>query len=556
MAEGLHNMMDYEAEYRQFRWEVPEMYNFAVDVIDRWAEDRTKLAIILVDDGGNEENYTFWDMKMRSNKLANILKNSGLKKGDAVVILLPRVLEWWESILGVMKVGALSAPGTTQLTPRDIKYRVNSANAKAIITDMVNADKVDEIAAECPSLQIKIVTGGHNRPGWLNYRAEMQKADRYFEAERTKSSDGAMIYFTSGTTGYPKMVLHSQASYPYAHKVTGKYWLDLKPTDLHCNLSDTGWGKAAWSSIFGPWHMGAALLIHKAVGKFNPERTLELLSEYGATTLCAAPTAYRLFVQMDLGKYDLSHLRHCVGAGEPLNPEVIEVWTKSTGLQIRDGYGQTETVLAIASFPCLKVKPGSMGRPAPGFKIEVIDEDGNILPDNKEGDIAIRVEEEYPAGLFMEYMGDPEGTKARFFKGWYLTGDRAYRDEDGYFWFVGRADDVILSSGYRIGPFEVESALVEHPAVVEAAVVASPDEVRGEIVKAFVILSPKLTPSDELVNELQTYVKTVTAPYKYPREIEFVKELPKTISGKIRRIDLREMERKRKLGNPGNTEVS
>jgi acyl-coenzyme A synthetase/AMP-(fatty) acid ligase len=548
VIDRVHNMTDYEREYQEFKWATPEKFNFAVDVLDRWAADRTKLALILVDDEGNEENYTFWDLKMRSNKLANVLKDAGLQKGDVVTVLLPRVVEWWEAMLGIMKIGAIAAPGTTQLTARDIKYRVLSSGAKAIITDMTNADKVDDIAAECPELQAKLVIGGVNRPGWINYRTVLQTADRYYEAESTKSSDGALIYFTSGTTGYPKMVLHSQASYPYAHLVTGKYWLDLKPTDLHCNLSDTGWGKAAWSSLFGPWHMGAALLIHKAVGKFNPERTLELLSEYGATTLCAPPTAYRLFVHTDLAKYDLSHLRHCVGAGEPLNPEVIETWQKATGLKIHDGYGQTETVLTIATFPCLANKPGSMGRPTPGFRVAVIDEVGRELPANQEGDIALWVQDEYPAGLFVEYVGDPEGTKARFKNGWYLTGDRAYRDEDGYFWFVGRSDDVILSSGYRIGPFEVESALVEHPAVIEAAVVASPDPVRGEIVKAFVILSPKYAPSPDLVAELQTYVKTVTAPYKYPREIEFVKELPKTISGKIRRIDLREMERRRKLG--------
>ena len=339
---------------------------------------------------------------MHSNKFANVLKDAGIGKGDNVIVLLPRMFEWWESILGIMKVGALSAPGTTQLTPRDIKYRVTAAGAKAIITDAANADKVDAIAAECPDLKVKLVIGG-SRPGWIDYQAEMKQASRYFQAEQLKSTDGAMIYFTSGTTGYPKMVLHSQASYPYAHKVTGTYWLDLKPTDLHCNLSDTGWGKAAWSSLFGPWHTGAALLIHKAVGKFNPERTLEILSEYGATTLCAAPTAYRLFVQLDLKKYDLSQLRHCVGAGEPLNPEVIDTWQEGTGLQIHDGYGQTESVLLVATFPCLKVKLGSMGKPTPGFKVEVIDDAGNVLPDNQEGDIAVRVGEDYPAGLFVEY---------------------------------------------------------------------------------------------------------------------------------------------------------
>jgi len=540
------NMTNYEQEYQNFEWNVPEKYNFAEEVIDYWATDRTKLALLLVDDYENEEKYTFWEMKTFSNQCANFLQDAGLKKGDVVLVLLPRIVEWWISLLGIMKIGAISAPGTTQLTARDLKYRINLSQAKAVIVDADNAEKVESIISECPTLQIKVLVDG-KRPDWIDYYEKMKSASRYFSPAILKSTDGALIYFTSGTTGYPKMVFHSQASYPYALKVVGKYWLDLKPTDIHCNLSDTGWGKAAWSSFFGPWHMGAAILVHKTVGKFNPERTLEIISKCGATTLCAAPTAYRLFVQLDLKKYDLSELRHCVGAGEPLNPEVISIWHVATGRYIHDGYGQTETVLTVATFPCLDIKPGSMGRPTPGFQVNVIDEAGNILENHQEGDLAIRVAEQMPAGIFVEYLNDQAGTQDRFQNGWYLTGDRAYRDLDGYFWFVGRSDDVILSSGYRIGPFEVESALLEHNAVVEAAVVASPDEVRGEIVKAFVILGSKYVPSETLVKELQEYVKKVTAPYKYPREIEFVTELPKTISGKIRRVELRERERQYKL---------
>ncbi len=544
------NMLNYEKEYQNFEWNVPENYNFAKDVIDAWAADRTKLALFLVDDHGNEEKYTFWELKMHSNSCANLLQEVGLKKGDVVLVLLPRIVEWWISLLGIMKIGAISAPGTTQLTARDLKYRINLSKAKAVIVDADNAEKVDSIIAECPNLKLKLLVGG-NRPGWISYDEKIKSASRDFTPANLKSTDGALIYFTSGTTGYPKMVYHSQASYPYALKVVGKYWLDLKPTDLHCNLSDTGWAKAAWSNFFGPWHMGAAVLIHKAVGKFNPERTLEIIFNYGATTLCAAPTAYRLFVQLALEKYDLSNLRHCVAAGEPLNPEVISIWREATGIYIRDGYGQTETVLTVATFPCLEIKPGSMGRPTPGFQVNVIDESGNILPDHREGELAIRVTEKMLAGIFVEYLNDQVGTEERFQNGWYLTGDRAYRDPDGYFWFVGRADDVILSSGYRIGPFEVESTLIEHPGVIEAAVVASPDEMRGEIVKAFIVLAADYTPSQELAKELQEYVKKVTAPYKYPREIEFVKELPKTISGKIRRIELRERERQLKLNSNG-----
>jgi acyl-coenzyme A synthetase/AMP-(fatty) acid ligase len=306
-------------------------------------------------------------------------------------------------------------------------------------------------------------------------------------------------------------------------------------------VSDTGWAKAAWSSYFGPWNMGAALFVHHT-DRFEPKKTLELLAKHPITTMCGAPTIYRMLVLEDLSKYKFPALRHCVGAGEPLNPEIIEVWKKATGCTIRDGYGQTETVLLCGSFPCIEPRFGSMGKPTPGFDLQVIDEDGNILPPDKEGDIAVRVEPVRPVGLFKEYWKEPERTASVYRKGWYLTGDRAYRDKDGYFWFVGRADDVILTSGYRIGPFEVESALIEHPAVAESAVVSSPDETRGEVVKAFVILAPGYKPSDALAKELQDHVKKVTAPYKYPRKIDFVTTLPKTISGKIRRVELRNKE--------------
>jgi acyl-coenzyme A synthetase/AMP-(fatty) acid ligase len=337
------------------------------------------------------------------------------------------------------------------------------------------------------------------------------------------------------------MTLHTHASYPIGHIVTGKYWLDLKQDDMHWNVSDTGWAKAAWSSFFGPWVMGSAQFIHHT-DKFDPVKTLEFLQKYPVTTMCGAPTIYRMLVLQDLKKYKFPKLRHCVGAGEPLNPEIIEVWKRATGCTIRDGYGQTETVLLCGSFPCLEPKFGSMGKPTPGFDLRVIDDEGNILPPNKEGDIAIRVKPNPPVGLFKEYWKEPEKTAASFRKDWYITGDRAFVDEDGYFWFVGRADDVILTSGYRIGPFEVESALIEHPAVAESAVVSSPDKTRGEVVKAFVVLAPGFTASDELLKELQEHVKKVTAPYKYPRKIDFVESLPKTVSGKIRRVELRNSE--------------
>jgi acetyl-CoA synthetase/medium-chain acyl-CoA synthetase len=342
------------------------------------------------------------------------------------------------------------------------------------------------------------------------------------------------------------MVVHTHASIGLGHEVTGKYWLDLRPGDLHWNISDSGWAKAAWSSFFGPWQCGATLLVQQSSGKFAAPEILRFLATYPVTTLCGPPTVYRMLVQEDLSDVRCPTLRHCVAAGEPLNPEVIETWREKTGLVIRDGYGQTETVLLCGNFPPLPVRPGSMGKATPGFDLAVIDEAGERRPPGKEGDIAIRVEPERPLGLFKEYWKNPEAMAASFTHGWYRTGDRGMTDEDGYFWFVGRADDVIISAGYRIGPFEVESALIEHPAVAEAAAVASPDPVRGAVVKAFVVLAAGHAPSDALAAELQEHVKRVTAPYKYPREVEFVKDLPKTISGKIRRMDLREREEQRK----------
>ncbi|CCO09356.1 AMP-binding protein [Desulforamulus hydrothermalis] len=535
-----NNMTDYEKERQCFQWDVPEYFNFATDVVDKWAGNPDKLAMLWVDEHDREVKRTFKDFKDRSCQLANLLSEKGVQPGDVVILIMPRYIEWWESFLACLRVGAIVSPGTVQLTAKDLAYRIKTARAVALITDEKTAAKVDEIKDIIPTVKFKVVVG-EPREGWLHYQSSIEKYPAQFSAVKTKSTDGAILFFTSGTTGNPKMTLHTHASYPYAHKVTGKYWLDLTPDDLHWNLSDTGWGKAAWSSLFGPWHQGAALFVHHEK-RFNTKRCLEVLQKYPITTFCGAPTNYRMLVLEDLSQYKFPTLRSCTGAGEPLNPEVIEIWKNHTGLTIRDGYGQTETVLVVGNFPCLPVKPGAMGKPAPGFEVEVIDDAGNVLPPGKEGDIAIRVTPARPAGLFKEYWQEPERTQRCFRGDWYITGDRAVKDEDGYFWFVGRADDVILASGYRIGPFEVESALIEHDAVAESAVVASPDDLRGEIVKAFVVLAEGYQPSPQLVKELQDHVKKVTAPYKYPREIEFVDALPKTVSGKIRRVQLREME--------------
>jgi len=541
------DMIDYEQTRRDFRWDVPERYNFAFDVIDRWAEDPHKLAMLWVNERGDEKRLTFRDFALRANQVGNALRTMGMRQGDRILIMLPRVPEWWEAVLGIMKIGAVSMPGTTLLTPKDVAYRLQAAEAKAVITDDEGALKVEQVAEECPTLHLKILLGAE-REGWVNYTRVVAAAAADLQREPTRGDEPMMLYFTSGTVGYPKMVLHTHVSYPIGHIVTGKYWLDLKPTDVHWNLSDTGWAKAAYSNLFGPWVMGAAMFTFDGRGRFDARQTLDLLERYPISTFCAPPTAYRLLVLEDLSRYRLSALRHCVGAGEPLNPEVIDAWQRGTGQLIRDGYGQTETVILAANFPPLQVKPGSMGKPSPGFTIGVIDEEGREVPAGTEGDIAVKLTPQRPVGLFKEYWRNPEATASCVRGEWYVTGDRAIRDTDGYLWFVGRADDVIISAGYRIGPFEVESALVEHPAVAEAAVVASPDPIRGDVVKAFVILAPGHQPSEQLVSDLQEHVKRVTAPYKYPREIEFTPELPKTISGKIRRVELRQRERERKAG--------
>jgi len=416
---------------------------------------------------------------------------------DTIVTILGRKIAWWEVFTASLRMGAILSPGTTQLSAKDLAYRINTSQATCVITDQENAQKIDQIEDQCETLE------------------------------------EALCYFTSGTTGYPKMTIHTH-SYAIGHDNTGKYWLDLSPDDLHWNISDTGWAKAAWSSYFGPWNRGAAVFIHESNG-FSATDTLDMFAKYPITTMCGAPTIYRLLVLEDLDRINFGKLRHSVGAGEPLNPEVIEVWKRATGLVIRDGYGQTESTMLCGNFLGVEPRFGSMGKPTPGIDLQVIDEQGNILPANQEGDIAVRIYPQKPPGLFKEYKNEPEKT-ARSFRGeWYLTSDRAYVDEDGYFWFVGRDDDVILSSGYRIGPFEVESALLEHQAVAESAVVSSPDQKRGELVKAFIILTGGYEPSETLINDLQNHVKKVTAPYKYPRKIEFVKTLPKTVSGKIRR---------------------
>ncbi|UCD29424.1 MAG: AMP-binding protein, partial [Planctomycetota bacterium] len=437
-------------------------------------------------------------------------------------------------------LGAIAVPATTMLTTKDIVYRLDRCEITTVITDHEGEAKFEDVHHQCkvPALRLTVDTPAHD--GWHAF-SEFKSYAKDHVCCDTAAGDPALIYFTSGTTGMPKMVLHNQISYGLAHAITGLAWLGLTDNDVQFTVSDTGWALASYAALYGPWHAGATLVVD-GNPRFCPRRTLEILETERVTSLCAAPTVYRLLVQEDLGRLNMPSLRSCVSAGEPLNPEVMDVWQAAIGVPIREGYGQTESIISVITRPGMTIKPGSMGRPSPSFDIRILDEKMNQVPPQQEGDLAIRIKPKRPVGLFDGYLGD-EAENARCFVGdYYLTGDRAYRDQDGYLWFVGRDDDVIISAGYRIGPFEVESALLEHPSVVEAAAVASPDKTRGSIVKAFVRLADGCEPSDQLAKELQTHVRQTTAPYKYPRQIEFMDELPKTISGKIRRAELRQRE--------------
>ena len=542
-----HTMTDYEKTRATFAIDVPEYFNFGFDVVDAWAaRDRNKLAMIWVNQGGDEKKYTFQDIRNLSNQAANVLLKYGINKGDRVLVMLPRIPEWWIFSVALIKLGAVFCPCPTMLTEKDLLYRINRGGFRMVITDFENSGKIDGICAECPTLTTRFVVDGEIE-GWASWPYELlypapvsHRSVSIPDSQKTKSTDPMLISFPSGTTGEPKMALHNHG-YPLGHIVTARFWQDLRANDLHFTVSDTGWAKCAWGKIFGQWIEGACIFVYHFSGKFQATEVLPLLEKYEVTTFCAPPTVYRMLILADLEKFDLSSLRHCTSAGEPLNPEVIRVWKEGTGLTICEGYGQSETACCVAVVRCLAPRPGSMGQPSPGWEIAIHDDDQNPVADDEEGRLAIRCDPP-PPGLVVEYLESPEDNRKSFVNGWYYTGDKVRRDPDGYFWFVGRDDDVIKSSGYRIGPFEVESALMEHPSVQEAAVVGSPDRIRGMIVKAFIVLKPGYAPSEGLVREIKTFTKRITAPYKYPRQIEFVNELPKTMSGKIKRAELRNAE--------------
>ncbi len=533
--------MDYEAAPTGFRLDIPEYYNFGFDVIGRRAAEADKTAYIAVDAAAEAiEHHRFSDLDRASNRFANVLLELGARPGDLAFVMIPRIPAWYEVMIGCIKTGVVAMPGTNLLTAKDIAYRVTRAGARLAIVTADGAAKIEEVRADCPTLE-RLIVIGDERGGWTCFEKACAAASDRLERDRvtpTRADDLMLIYFTSGTTALPKMVPRDHA-YALAHTITGRYWMDLREDDVHWTLSDTGWAKAAWGMLFSPWLMGAAMVLYDGPPGFDAEAHLRLIERLKVTTFCAPPTIYRIFAQTDVSGFDLGSIRHSIGAGEPLNPEVMRVWKEMTGTEIYDGYGQTETVNIVTNFPGMPVRPGSMGKPVPGIDVDVVDDNGNAVDAGTIGHIAVRLTDPSPPGLFAGYYEDAEATAKSFHDGWYFTGDTATRDEDGYIWFVGRADDIISSAGYRISPFEVESALIEHPAVAESAVVGKPDSLRGEIVMAYVTLVAGYESSEELKGEIQEFVKTQTAPYKYPREIEFRAALPKTVSGKIRRTELR-----------------
>lgn len=523
----------------------PDNFNFAYDVVDAIAEHEPgRRALLWCNDKGEEHDFSFSDISRYSNKAANVFLAAGVKRGDRVLLIMKRHYQFWFAVLGLHKIGAVGIPATNMLMAHDIEYRCNAAEVSTVVctTDDDVPSRVDATLSTCPSVKCKMTVKG-SCEGWLNFDELLAEAPDTLERQETAAEDDMLLYFTSGTSGMPKMVVHDFA-YPIAHIVTAKYWHNVNPDGLHLTLSDSGWMKFMWGKLYGQWFMEAAVFACD-FDKFSPAQLLPLFAKYKITTFCAPPTMFRFFIQENLADYDLSSLENACIAGEALNPEVYDQFLRATGVKLMEGFGQTETTLTIFNQRGTTPKPGSMGKKSPAYDVCILDADGNEVAKGQTGEICLRVPEgKRPCGMFKGYYRDEERTREACSGGIYHTGDTAWVDEDGYIWYVGRNDDIIKSSGYRIGPVEIESVLMEHPSVVESAVVGVPHPTRGQIVKAYVVLAAGYEGSDELVAELQAYVKKQTAPYKYPREIEFVTELPKTISGKIRRTELRDKSKK------------
>ena len=534
----------YEDFKQNYQVNVPENFNLGFDIVDEWAkQEPEKMALVWCDDHGEEHKFTFTDISKMSNRAANFFESLGITKGSVVMLILRRRWEYWVCAAALHKIGAVLIPGTLQLTKKDIVYRANAAKISAFVC--VNDDfvmtQVEQSMPDTPTVKHKIMVA-EKREGWLYFEEEIAKFPETYErpdGERATTKDDTMlVYFTSGTTGMPKMVRHN-FSYPLGHIVTAKYWQKVQENKLHMSVSDSGWAKFGWGKIYGQWICGATIFAYD-MDKFIPTRLLDVITKYRVTTFCAPTTMYRFMLQEDVSKYDLSCVQEWCLAGEPLNPEVYNQWKRLTGHNIREGFGQSESSVMLANFEWFVPKPGSMGKPSPLYNIQLINDDGNCCEDGEEGRIVVMdIDKKFPTGLFRGYYLDDALTKANLGGTYYDTGDVAWRDSDGYYWFVGRSDDVIKCSGYRVGPFEVESALIEHPSVVECAITAAPDPIRGQVVKATIVLAKGYSPSEELKKELQDHVKHVTAPYKYPRIIEFVEELPKTLGGKIKRAEIR-----------------
>ena len=540
------NFTDYQDFKERFEIRVPGQFNFAYDVVDELAKTKPdKPALLWTSEKGGEKRISFGEMKEYSDRAASMLAGFGIGKGDPVMVILKRHWEFWVTIIALHKLGAIAIPATHLLTKKDLVYRNNAANVKMIIctADDEIKEQVDAAESESPTLRFKMLVH-ESRPGWLNFWEEMDKAAPVFERptgeDAPKNSDHMLLYFTSGTTGMPKMVVHD-FTYPLGHIVTAVYWHNADPDGIHLTVSDTGWAKSVWGKLYGQWLAETCVFVYD-YDRFVPGELLSIMEKHKVTTFCAPPTIYRYFIKEDLRKYDLSCIRWASIAGEPLNPEVYNQFYEATGLKLMEIYGQTELTVTIGNFIMMEPKPGSMGKPNPMYEIGLIRDDGTPCNPGEPGEIVVLTGDTRPVGMFLGYYRDEERTKSVWSDGVYHTGDVAWRDEDGYYWYVGRTDDVIKSSGYRIGPFEVESALMEHPAVLETAITGVPHPDRGQIVKATVVLAKGYTPSEELRIELQEHVKRTTAPYKYPRIVEFVSELPKTISGKIRRVELREKD--------------
>lgn len=538
----------YEDFMQGFKVQVPEDFNFGYDVVDAWAKAvPEKEALLWANDKGEVKHVTYGALKNITDQCAAFFQGIGIEKGDRVMLILKRRVEWWYAMVALHKIGAVAIPATHMLTDKDIMYRCHMAGISCIIScgDPIVLGHVQKARRFCPMLRHCISIGPLVPNGFYDFWRGLQEAAPLEKIKRNKVTDNFLLYFTSGTTGEPKMVMHDY-SYPLAHIVTAKYWHNLNEESLHLTLADTGWGKAAWGKFYGQMIAGATVFVYDYEGHFKPTELLRVMQDFKISSFCAPPTIYRFLVRENIEEYDLSSLKWCTTAGEPLNPSIFEKWHDKTGIIIREAYGQTETTMVVGTYPWVTPKPGAMGLRNPQYDIDVVDEMGNSVAPMEQGELVIKTGEEKTLGLFKKYYRNEEMTEQRIVDGKYHTGDVVYYDQDGYFWFVSRIDDVIKTSGYRVGPFEVESALMTHPAVLECAVTAVPDELRGQIVKATIVLNKeyKDKASDDLVKELQNHVKRETAPYKYPRIIDFVDELPKTISGKVQRAAIRKEDSK------------